>query len=210
MEIIGLILLLIVASIICYFLDLHETGWSWIRRFFNIPNETSMLAEFKERYAQISQNRKDAKVEKRSKQSLEQWKKKELAEKSLGQWKKHREKQREKQHPTYNLEYSNGRLSSNPRVGSREWLNLPEIQRQLKGMQKLVDGLDDLNNTKPPPPPNPPRVGSPAVPKAIGPKLATLTLNSEKYAKAKIVKSSGTSITAVRTKDNYTDDPGPR
>ncbi len=191
MEIIGLILLLIVASIICYFLDLHETGWAWTRRFFNIPNETSMLAEFNERYADVKQNRS---------------KKKELAKKSL--------EQRKKKRATYNIEY--GSLRGNPRVGSHEWLNLPEIQRQLKGMQKLNDAIDGLNNkttyksdytniTKPPPPPNPPRVGSP-----VTPKLATLTLNSEKYAKAKIVKSSGTSITAVRTKDNYTDDTGPR
>lgn len=201
MEILGLIILLIVASIICYFLDLHETGWTWIRRFFNIPNETSMFTEFKERQAQISQNRKDAKAKKRTKAFADASKKKELAKMSLEQWKEKREKQKA---AMTNLKYSDGRLSSNPRVGSREWLNLPEIQRQLKGMEKLAQG-----RLKPPPPPNPPRVGSPAVPKATGTPATTLAFTTEEYAKAKIVKSSGISITAVRTKDNYTDDPGP-
>ncbi len=46
--------------------------------------------------------------------------------------------------------------------------------------------------------------------RAIGtPKLTTLAFTTEEYAKAKVIKSSGMSITAVRTKDGYTDDPGP-
>jgi hypothetical protein len=87
MEVIGFFVLLSVALIVSYFLDLHEKGWGSLRNSFNIPDGKSVLQEFKERHKQNVVARKAHRqkelteaLEKRKRaknQILKQWARKE-------------------------------------------------------------------------------------------------------------------------------------
>lgn len=140
MEIIGLLFLISIGLIVGYFLDLHKKIVPWIRNLFSIPDGKSMSEQFTDRYAQIVNDRKKVAVEKRTKAFADA----DAAARYAASKVLHRKgnSKREK--------IARGEsLSSKPKVGSREWMQLPEVRRQIMRMGEIA-------RTKPSPPPNPP------------------------------------------------------
>lgn len=152
MEIFGLIILLVIGSIVVYYLDLHTTIWSAFVSFF----ETS-----KKQYVEFKQDRRDCAAEKRTRALKKAADAKKRTKKIFAQWRQEEDDRREAKKIEHH--FSNAGTTFNDHIkvhknGARsvdvnKLLRQPNVQRQLKEMQRFFrqETLRALYNGKEPP-----------------------------------------------------------
>ncbi len=124
MEIIGLIILLVIGSVVVYYLDLHTTIWSALKGQYASYKQEQLDRETKERtYI------KDRKTK---------------AQKTVDAWKELRTVEKERHFSnagtSFNEHFDKIKIHNNGAwsiTNPDEFLSHPEVQRQLKGMQQL-------------------------------------------------------------------------
>ena len=140
MELLGLLILLVIISAVVYYLDFQTNIWNAFKSIF----ET-----LKKQYVEINQNRRDRAAEKQTRASKEIVDQKEKNRQTFSDWQKIRELEKEREQEL-RLEranhmsedyffqdhvkvHNNGSISVDP----EKFLRHPNVQRQLKGMQRL-------------------------------------------------------------------------
>lgn len=137
MEIIGLIILLVIGSVVVYYLDFHITIWNALEERYVSYKQEQLDRETKER-AYI----KDRKTP---------------AQKTVDAWKKlQKERHFSNAGTSFNEHFGKIKIHNNGAwsiTNPDEFLSHPEVQRQLKGMRQLFrrETLRALHNGKEPP-----------------------------------------------------------
>lgn len=198
MEIIGLILLLGITATVLYYLDLHETGWAHVRRFFNIPDKKSVVAEVKGRYTEVKQNRIKDRIEKQRQVVSRARDKRELAEKII---KQDREKRKQRIQQLVNSSPTKPPLPPKPIASSSGFStnlyynNIQPVTPLETSLKAALNAMLDGHTSQTPPKPEP--IGTPV--------LKTLTLNTTKK-----FKSARDILGEIRARRNGTSSSGPR